>query len=255
MKEVKEEEKPTETLLEKAARLYPIGTKYLCATGDNAHEISKYTPRDVDGSLCNIEVGRGYVHFHDKWAEIVGKAEEKPDAIPKDWYYEVTYANVKACKAWLDAKGGKYLCDKSSKLINVGHHILSKHRSDSSYYFGCTGINEDSKYASYKELTDAQFKLVLARDAPNHFPIMELVDAPIGSFDKEVIDACKARLEELVTGTDADWANTAHTVIRASIKATPSNTRDIEIDSISVKKIYKYKRVSLIPLNETQTNK
>lgn len=99
--------------------------------------------------------------------------KKKADEIPKDWHYKATESNIKDCKAWLDAKGGKFNGNRSSKLIKVGYYLLSKHENDGSYIWGRPDIKCESYYDSYTALTDAQFKLVLGRDVLEPPPTIE----------------------------------------------------------------------------------
>lgn len=336
------EEKP-ETLLEKAARLYPIGTKYIGINADGMcntrpstvthkpkSEKTRSPGRGEPGCRLAIWVGDSFIYYNGKWAAgLNGVKGVLADEIPKDWHYKVTEANLKDCKAWLDAKGGKFNGKKSSERIKVGNYILPNHRTDNSYYFGNTNIKKDSHYDSHKELTDTQFKLVLERDVPKSPPKAKQPEGHVlvnGVTKEQLTRAntafhCKTEKEarlllDTAHALGLEWfsgvalneethlisnlsynfepgafhapkswyLDNGYTIIevsdlipRVGEELVTDNVLDIDDEgwithilnpipgisedghmSISPnkkKKIYKYKRVSLIPFNETQTNK
>jgi hypothetical protein len=67
--EVKEE-----TLLEKAKRLYPVGTKFKAARGINGEykvqSNSKFR-ENSDGAICIQTQGNGTIYYNGIWAEII----------------------------------------------------------------------------------------------------------------------------------------------------------------------------------------
>ena len=68
------EPKVEETLLEKAKRLYPIGTKFKDARGGrnlyNVTPISQFR-ENSDGAICIQNNGNGTIYFNNEWAEII----------------------------------------------------------------------------------------------------------------------------------------------------------------------------------------
>ncbi len=66
----------TEEMLEKAKRDYPIGTIYIPLSNSGSKEFTKRTayrkPRELNSG---IDVGFGYIYYHNKWAEIVKPIE------------------------------------------------------------------------------------------------------------------------------------------------------------------------------------
>ena len=72
---------PEESLLEKARRLYPIGTKYVPLNSNGSTYANAYKSQRIPGqqyNTGNIECGTGYIYISNlnKWAEIV--KEEAP---------------------------------------------------------------------------------------------------------------------------------------------------------------------------------
>jgi len=63
-----------ETLLEKAKRLYPIGTRFKTARGNNSEYLVKsYSEfrENLDSAICIETNGNGTVYFNKNWAEII----------------------------------------------------------------------------------------------------------------------------------------------------------------------------------------
>lgn len=63
-----------ETLLEKAKRLYPIGTRYVPVpySGSNQYVV-KYQPEFMNGKNIHVGLGSGYIYYgkSNEWAEII----------------------------------------------------------------------------------------------------------------------------------------------------------------------------------------
>lgn len=91
---------PNETLLDKAKRLYPIGTKFrvvhtpktICEVKD--HDLYRYQTDDI----CNLNivtpVGNcrgGSVYYYGKWAEIIEEVDNF--VLPEKWCVEVNSEN------------------------------------------------------------------------------------------------------------------------------------------------------------------
>jgi len=75
-KYVLKEEVKEETLLEKAKRLYPIGTKFKAARGGDIRFDYKVTidsefKENTDGAICIESQGNGTVYFKGEWAKII----------------------------------------------------------------------------------------------------------------------------------------------------------------------------------------
>lgn len=70
---------PHETLLEKAKRLYPVGTKFLSASRNTCRCTVEHEPilRD-NGNISTMDNGRnGIVYYEGQWAEIIEEVEPK----------------------------------------------------------------------------------------------------------------------------------------------------------------------------------
>jgi len=71
-----------ESLLDKAKRLYPIGTTFFAARGSNPRnkytvtQYSKFREYDND-AICIESYGNGTVYFKKEWAQIISKPEQK----------------------------------------------------------------------------------------------------------------------------------------------------------------------------------
>ena len=66
-----------ETLLQKAKRLYPVGTRYKCATDNlDSFTVVAQTFEELDEDIVHGELGKGCLCFNGVWAEII-KEESK----------------------------------------------------------------------------------------------------------------------------------------------------------------------------------
>lgn len=90
--EIKSEEFVSETMLEKAKRLYPIGTVFKCVHGNDLNRgrttsiVTNYDTKYSDmGIFCKDS---GWIVLYDKWSEIVGYQPQIGDKIQlRDWLY------------------------------------------------------------------------------------------------------------------------------------------------------------------------
>lgn len=67
---------PEETLLEKAKRLYPVGTRFKAARGNGIrsnYEVTYYSEfkENIDGAICIQNNGNGTIYFNGVWGEII----------------------------------------------------------------------------------------------------------------------------------------------------------------------------------------
>lgn len=62
---------PQETLLEKAKRLYPIGTEYICVYSGRKFNVSSQNFEQISNSKIHAENLKGCLLYGDKWAEII----------------------------------------------------------------------------------------------------------------------------------------------------------------------------------------
>lgn len=62
-----------ETLLEKAKRLYPLGTEFYASRGNGIYYKVRDNSvfRENNGAICTEDFGNGTVYFNDVWAEII----------------------------------------------------------------------------------------------------------------------------------------------------------------------------------------
>ena len=60
-----------ETLLDKAKRLYPIGTEYKCAYSGDTYDVIFQNFEQISNSKIHAENSKGCLLYGDKWAEII----------------------------------------------------------------------------------------------------------------------------------------------------------------------------------------
>lgn len=89
-----------ETNLEKAKRLYPIGTRYNDVRGVYLNTIADNTPNLLGNG--GIEVGLGYVYYDGKWAEIIEDTTIKqyPVTPEEATKYNYTVVHCKTQEEW-----------------------------------------------------------------------------------------------------------------------------------------------------------
>lgn len=71
-KRVQEHLEKTETILEKAIRLYPVGTNFIAARGNARNTYTVYNDdvfKENNGAICIRMFGNGTIYFNGKWAE------------------------------------------------------------------------------------------------------------------------------------------------------------------------------------------
>lgn len=77
--------------------------------------------------------------------------------LPTKWYIEATKENFEELNAWRNTKNRDYNC------FEVGDLLLSKHISDSSYYYCGTEydfLNTEYHYKDYQKITLEQFRQI-----------------------------------------------------------------------------------------------
>jgi len=120
-----------ESNLDKAKRLYPVGTIFYAARG-NINPRNKYTVKsdskfreNPDSSICIESAGNGTVHYRGNWAEIISKPEIKESVIITSSLKDMLDLQNQGVKKviTIQSKKEETLLEKAKRLFSIGTHF------------------------------------------------------------------------------------------------------------------------------------
>jgi len=181
-----------ESNLDKAKRLYPIGTEFIAARGSgNRYKVLHNSLfRENNGAICIQDAGNGTVYYNGKWAEIISKPKVKEPVVITSSLKDMLELQNKDVKNVISIQSvKKFILPKKwflrFKTREVFEELCLKYRTNYAFYpeAGITNTPTFSKLGDYyyvgnkgvygEEISYEQFK--------NSF-----IDEPLRNLCKEI---------------------------------------------------------------------